>query len=182
MVGRPPMEFSHDVANHICGEIAKARSLTRICQDDEGMPSMTTIFKWLRDDTHAAFAIDYARARETAADHLAAEILDIADDKSNDTLTLDSGREVERTEWTSRSRLRVDARKWLAAKMAPKRYGDLLQIEGDIAHRAVVKAEPLTPEEWAKRHGGEIIDAAPIAPRAGIRGPANGHANGKAGH
>ena len=29
----------------------------------------------------------------------------------------------------ARNRLRVDARKWLASKMAPKKYGDKLQTE-----------------------------------------------------
>ncbi len=34
-------------------------------------------------------------------------------------------------EHIQRSRLRVDARKWIAAKLLPKRYGDKLQHTGD---------------------------------------------------
>ncbi len=34
-------------------------------------------------------------------------------------------------EHIQRSRLRVDARKWLMSKMAPKKYGEKLQHTGD---------------------------------------------------
>lgn len=58
---------------------------------------------------------------------LADEILQIADDTREDYVTKEvRGKEVEafNAENVSRSRLRVDARKWLAAKLAPTVYGD----------------------------------------------------------
>lgn len=73
------------------------------------------------------FSKQYARAREAQADTLADEILEIADDTSRDTIATEKNGEQPNSEWITRSRLRVDARKWLASKMAPKKYGDRIE-------------------------------------------------------
>ena len=137
MPGRPEIEFTQAIADHICEQVATtSRSLKKICQD-EGMPSITTIFKWLADKTDSdkqSFTEQYARAREAKADFLAEEIFEIADDGSNDFMTITKGEEsyeVENKEWTSRSKLRVEARKWAASKFAPKKYGDKLDLTSD---------------------------------------------------
>lgn len=70
------------------------------------------------------------RAREAQADLLAEQILQIADDGTNDTQTDDEGRVRVDQDVIARSRLRVDARKWLASKMAPKKYGDKIEHTG----------------------------------------------------
>lgn len=93
------------------------------------MPPERTIYGWLA--AHEDFQQNYARARERQADKLAAEIIEIADDASGDTVTRtnDDGSEYEvaNHEWIARSRLRVDARKWAASKLAPKKYGDKIE-------------------------------------------------------
>lgn len=75
----------------------------------------------------------YARACEDRADALADEILEIADDNLNDSKILIGKNgietEVENTEWVNRSKLRVDSRKWLLAKLHPKKYGDSQRID-----------------------------------------------------
>lgn len=96
----------------------------------DGMPCKTAILKWLNE--HPDFATQYAHAREAQAEHFADEILEIADDGTNDWMTRKQGDEtvtVADHEHISRSKLRVDARKWLMAKMAPKKYGDKLTQE-----------------------------------------------------
>ena len=40
--------------------------------------------------------------------------------------------EVENKEWTNRSKLRVDARKWVASKLKPKKYGDKLDVDANV--------------------------------------------------
>jgi len=113
----------------ICEHIADGKSLREICRA-EGMPSKTTVMRWLADSQE--FRDQYARAREAQADHFADEILEIADDATNDWMTRKVGEEtttVADHEHISRSRLRVDARKWLMSKMAPKKYGDKLDME-----------------------------------------------------
>lgn len=125
-----PSTYSDEIASVICERIADGMSVRAICEAED-MPSKSTVFRWLAD--HSSFRDQYARAKEAQAEHLADEILDIADDGRNDWMirTLRGGIEVEveNTEVLSRSRLRVDARKWLLSKMLPKKYGDKLTQE-----------------------------------------------------
>src|SRR6478736_3110654 len=70
------------------------------------------------------------RAREEQADKLFQEIIEIADDASGDYVTTSDGKRIVDHENIQRSRLRVDARKWAAARLAPKKYGD--RVEHDV--------------------------------------------------
>lgn len=89
--------------------------------------------RWLAKDEYASFRQQYARAREAQADALFDEMLDIADDGSNDWMERkrDDGStdEVLNHEHIQRSRLRIDARKWMAGKLRPKVYGDKAEVE-----------------------------------------------------
>lgn len=123
-MGRPS-EFTQETADAICLRLIEGDSLRTICKADE-MPAASTVFKWLSE--RPAFSEQYARAREAQADHLAEEILQIADDGENDTYQTDNGPAVNQ-DVIQRSKLRVDARKWLAGKMAPKKYGDKVTQE-----------------------------------------------------
>lgn len=123
-MGRPS-SFTQETADAICQRLTEGESLRAICLSDD-MPAASTVFKWLSE--RQAFSEQYARAREAQADHLAEEILQIADDGTNDTYQTDNGEAVNH-DVIARSRLRVDARKWLAGKMAPKKYGDKVQTE-----------------------------------------------------
>lgn len=120
-----PSSFTQETADAICLRLTEGESLRGICRDEE-MPAASTVFKWLAD--RKEFSEQYARAREAQADHMAEEILQIADDGSNDTYQTENGEAVNH-DVIARSRLRVDARKWLAAKMAPKKYGDKVTTE-----------------------------------------------------
>jgi hypothetical protein len=94
------------------------------------MPSMTTVMRWLADGTKQEFRLHYAHAREAQADLLAAEILEIADDSSGDIITNKDGSTRLDREFVARARLRVDARKWMASKLAPKKYGVKIKQAG----------------------------------------------------
>lgn len=123
------LDYSDDIGNRICHRLMDGESLRTICADPE-MPARSTVHLWLIENPH--FADQYARAREAQADTYADEILDIADDGSNDFV------ERERPDGTTyeavdqeniqRSKLRVDARKWVAAKLKPKKYGDKIDV------------------------------------------------------
>lgn len=128
--GRPEI-WSQKLADAVCFEIAQGYSLRTVCKNEK-LPGMTTIFKWLRE--RPEFANQYARATEERTEALAEEILDIADDGSNDFMLIQKGNveyEIENKEVTNRSRLRVDTRKWLMSKMKPKKYGDKLDLTSD---------------------------------------------------
>ena len=114
---KPTYELTQALANSICDEIANGSSLRSICQAD-GLPSVGTVCRWLAEN--ADFAEQYARAREAQAEFYADEIVSISD----------GGEEADPT----RDRLRVDARKWVASKLLPKKYGDRaeLNVSGTI--------------------------------------------------
>ena len=127
--GRPSI-YSDELTATICHRMAEGESLRQICADPD-MPCKSTVLSWLLDDRYAGFLGQYARARELQADHFADEIIEISDASSADLATDDKGRVTVDHEVVNRSRLRVDARKWLAARMAPKKYGDRLQHTGE---------------------------------------------------
>lgn len=126
-----PSSYTEKVGDTICQALAEGRSLRSICCD-EGMPSQHSVFRWLADERYAKFREQYTRARELQADAIFDEILDIADDGSNDWMErqLEGGRVVEvlNAEHVQRSRLRIDSRKWMAGKLRPKKYGDKLDV------------------------------------------------------
>lgn len=71
----------------------------------------------------------YARAKDSQADIMVQEMLEIADDSSNDSIVDEDGNERINSEFVQRSKLRVDTRKWIASKLKPKKYGDKVQQE-----------------------------------------------------
>lgn len=122
-------EFSQEVFDAICERIADGESLRSICSD-EGMPTKSNVFRWLTGNQERAD--QYARAREAQADALFDDVLSIADDARNDWMEAhgddDVGYRVN-GENIQRSRLRIDARKWMAGKLRPKVYGEKLSHE-----------------------------------------------------
>ncbi|MBF0678055.1 MAG: terminase small subunit protein [Devosia sp.] len=98
------------------------------------MPTKTTVMRWLGDETYKAFRDQYTGARELQAETMADDILDIADDGRNDWMEKRNG-DGEAIGWQEngealkRSALRIEARKWLAGKLKPKKYGDRTQME-----------------------------------------------------
>ncbi len=132
-IGRPS-RYTADLAADICRRLAEGESLRTICHD-EAMPAISTVMGWLFNGQHGEFSERYARAREMQADTLFDEALEIADDASGDWSTDKDGKKVLDHENIQRSRLRVDTRKWAAGKMAPKRYGDKLDLGGSIGLR-----------------------------------------------
>lgn len=126
-------EKINEIFSQIMSHIINGRSLRTILKD-HGMPSPETFYRWLNDDDKKAK--HYARACEYRADAIFDEIIEIADESERDTIVHDDGRETANSEWINRSRLRVDARKWIASKLAPKKYGDKFEVdnkhEGEI--------------------------------------------------
>jgi len=151
-VGRPT-EYSEEIALKICAEFStSSKSLKTICADDD-MPSVRTVLSWLAEGDKEngkpefkAFLHSYTRAKQEQADFLTEEMLDIADDGSNDLMTITKGDisyEAENKEVTNRSRLRVDTRKWIASKLKPKKYGDKV----DLNHGGSIEIKQITGME-----------------------------------
>lgn len=107
-MGRPS-EYTVDVGLAICVALSDGLSLRSICAA-EGMPDRATVYRWLA--ANESFRDQYARAREDQADTLADEIVAIADEEQD----------------PARARVRVDARKWVASKLKPKKYSERVDL------------------------------------------------------
>jgi hypothetical protein len=131
-MGRPSV-YTAELASVICERLVDGESLRAICQNG-GMPDDRTVRRWAVHDVQG-FASRYFLARQLQADCLADEILEIADDASRDWLPSRMAGEAEEVvpnhEHINRSKLRVDARKWLMSRLAPKKYGDKITHSGD---------------------------------------------------
>jgi hypothetical protein len=95
-------------------------------------PASETFYKWIDDDELKAKR--YARACEARADLIFEEILDIADDARNDFIEKETAKGTFialDNEHVQRSKLRLDARKWVLSKMNPKKYGEKLDLTTD---------------------------------------------------
>lgn len=161
--------FTQAKADAICERIADGESLRSICAD-ESMPSTSTVCKWLSEQP--SFSEQYARAREMQADALFDEILEIADDGSNDWMER-RDKEGEAIGWREngeamrRSQLRVEARKWMAGKLQAKKYGDKI----DVNHSGSIQT---MSEEQVNARLAELLGKAGAGGLAGAAGPAEG--------
>ncbi|MBX4874705.1 terminase small subunit protein [Rhizobium bangladeshense] len=125
-MGRPT-KFSQALAEKICARIADRESLRSICRDED-MPAKSTVLSWLADEDKAAFRARYALAREIMADSFVDEMVEIADNSSDDWIEKKNA-SGETTGWQEngeairRSQLRIATRQWVAEKLRPKKYG-----------------------------------------------------------
>lgn len=145
-MGRPT-DYSDELANRILERLADGESLRKICAGDD-MPHRSTVFRWLAGDK--TFRDLYALAKEAQADAFADDVVAIADAPlraetvtetmkavslgNNGGSELQPVTETRTSDAVERSKLMVDARKWAAAKLAPKKYGDKLELSGKLRH------------------------------------------------
>ncbi len=119
-IGRPSLLTEKLTAN-IMARLSNGESMRTVCRDPK-MPSMDTMWRWIRENRD--FSERYARAKQESSDAMAEDIMDIADEPTD-------------KEGIQRNRLRVDTRKWLMSKHKPKKYGDFLKIDekSEITHK-----------------------------------------------
>lgn len=112
--GRPPFTWTEEIEQEIFRRISSGETVMHICGNDRDsfLPSETTFYARLAADKD--FAEEYIRAREAQAHHETDEIKLIADEATPENYNV--------------ARLKIDARKWRASKMAPKVYGDRLDL------------------------------------------------------
>ena len=108
--GAPETPFDPDTAKNICDMIESGMTLNAICALPD-VPSIPTVYKWL--DNYPDFFQDYARARTKQADTFADMVMTEAFNSHDAQI----------------GRLRIDALKWTASKLAPKKYGDKVEVE-----------------------------------------------------
>ncbi len=135
----PP--YDHAISVELCSRIAESsKSLASVCKD-LGL-RVRDVYWWL--ESNEDFRHRYTRAKEDQADWLADEIVEIADETEHDTIVDQQGKKKPNMEWIARSRLRVDARKWVAAKLKPKKYADKITNEHTGANGGPIQTQQIT--------------------------------------
>lgn len=133
-LGRPT-DYTKDMADKICEKISGGLSLRAICAEP-GMPARGTVYRWLIEN--ADFQDQYTRARDKQADYFAEEIIEIADSAEAESAAV------------AKAKLQIDARKWAASKIAPKKYGDKQEIDVKSSDGSMTPAVRLNAEEFRK--------------------------------
>jgi hypothetical protein len=124
------IKWTPELEEAICRAIAITPiGLEHICKANPEFPSPDAIQDRKRKDE--SFCGKYAHAKADQVMILAEQIIDIADDSHSDTLEDEDGNVMVNREVIERTKIRIDARKWLASKLAPKIYGDKTAITGD---------------------------------------------------
>jgi hypothetical protein len=137
-VGAAPFAWTPEIEAEIFDRMIGGESIRTICgvARDSFLPCERTFYK--RASTDAEFAQHYARAREAQGHREAEEIREIADTATPDDVHV--------------ARLRIDARKWRAGKLAPKVYGDKQVIEGPGPKgEHMIETTDVTPIDLARR-------------------------------
>lgn len=162
-----PSKMTRALGDRICARMLDGESLRSICRDPK-MPGLSTLMRWLADPRYIAFRDQYVCAREAQADVFVDEMIDIADDGTNDWVDREradgSAYAALDSEHIQRSKVRIETRRWIAARLAPKKYGDKLDLNhgggvehtgkdgGPIKTETVIRPQ-LTREEWLALHG-----------------------------
>jgi len=129
-----PRKYTPALANKVCALLAEGMSMRKVASIN-GMPSKTTMFKWLAEIDE--FAVQYTRAKQESADSLVDEMLEIADDEATSDLIIDDVPVIDpdtlkpykilTSAGVQHARLRVETRKWISSKLKPKKYGDKIE-------------------------------------------------------
>jgi hypothetical protein len=126
--------FDKKLFNTICEEISLSnRGLVTVCKAHKVNP--VRFYEWIHQSED--LRKQYARARELQADFLADEIIELSSSERYTTENIEvetqegfSTTEIKKDNY-NRTRLEIDARKWKASKLYPKKYGERLDVTTD---------------------------------------------------
>ena len=125
--GAPEWPYDDVFGRKICDAVATSTDPMEKIIKDNGFPCQKVINKWRL--SFPSFGQMYAQAKMQQAELFAEEVIDIADYQAEDLTTDSEGNIVTNHEVIQRSRLRIDTRKWIACKLAPRIYGEKQTIE-----------------------------------------------------
>ena len=128
-----------EIIEELLMRLSNGESLSSICEDAH-MPCDSAVKQWRRDDID--FAAAYNRAKAEYGEMAAEEMMELADEAR-----------FAPPELTQAYRLAVDARRWVAGKLAPKRYGDKLTLSGDEENPLAIQHVMVATELVSKIRG-----------------------------
>lgn len=123
-----PTKYTVQLADRICELLSTSDKGMKVISEEIKV-GVTTINVWL--EKHEYFRVQYARAREKQADFLADQIIELSDKARMEKTQYLSENGVTETTADNyhRTRLQIDARKWKASKLYPKKYGDKAALD-----------------------------------------------------
>ena len=134
------------MVDKVCEAIATGQSVNELSKTNN-FPDHSTIYKWLAK--YPDFAEKYERAREKQAEIYANQIIDIADNCRPDS---DSA---------AKAKLQVEARKWIIAKLLPKKYGDKVTLQGDKDNPIQISLAAALDQRIAAARAAPVIEHEP---------------------
>lgn len=130
MSGGRPTLYTPELADLICERIASHDMGTfRLCDMYNDLPCKTYIYAWIAK--YPEFEQKYKDAKNKQAFLMADSLDDLAFERQ--TYTDSEGNQRIDPAFINDKRLRIDTRKWIAAKLLPKVYGDRKQEESNPA-------------------------------------------------
>ena len=148
-LGRPT-KYTEAIADTACERIAQGKSLVNICGELD--LSYTQVMVWLKK--YPDFTDNYARARQDQADWYADEIISVIDNAPSDR------NEIER------AKIKIEALKWVASKLKPKRYGDKLDLTSDGERVPMPIYGGLSVKPWERK---EAVEGEVVKPKSTTR-------------
>lgn len=116
MPGGRPTKYNEELAAEICNRIAGGESLRSVCKDAH-IPDKATVLMWVVDGKHSQFHDQYVQAREAAGYSHADEALELRHSVLDGTYDAKS------------ARVALDALKWGAERMAPKKHSPQQKLD-----------------------------------------------------
>ena len=148
-----------DIQQRLVAEIQTGRSLRQVCTD-EGMPHFTTVLRWVALD--ADFASKYARARTAQADTLFDRMEAVEEAVAAGTMDSHAARVV------------LDSMRWRASKLAPKVYGDRIDVSVSDNRISISGALLAAQSRLALMHSADTVQDVQAKPdQGGVGGPAD---------
>lgn len=125
-----PTDYTPELAATICAELASGRSMVELTMRPD-MPGQTAVYEWL--ERYPEFAKMYSRAREWQAHTIADRATHMALHGAADPQS---------------AAVQLNAIKWMAARLAPKVYGDKMTNEhtGPDGKELTIVIQRFTPE------------------------------------
>lgn len=124
-MGKYPMKRSEELEEKFLALVSSGKSISDAAK--EIGVDRVTIYRWQDEDRN--FATRCARAREAQADVMDDRIMEVVNKVEREELKPDAARVI------------LSGLQWRASKLAPKKYGDKLELSGDPGAPLVHKIE-----------------------------------------
>ncbi len=148
------VNYSPELVEKICNEIATGRSLARVCAEEDWMPEEKTVYNWMF--SKPGFLELYDKAKEKQMEVYANQIIDLSDMCIADA------------DAVAKTKLQIFARQWVMGKLKPKKYGDRTIIAGDKDNPLTLNVASALDNRIAAARGAPTIEHQPAASAAAL--------------